>query len=44
MEQQREKKNQMDWPHLETRWIREEHNRKKNRGKSPKRKAKGQIK
>jgi hypothetical protein len=37
----REKKNQMDWPNLETQWIREGYNRRKNRGKSPKRKAKG---
>jgi hypothetical protein len=43
MEQHREKKSQMDRPHLETQRIREEYNRSKNRGKSPKRKAKGQI-
>jgi hypothetical protein len=41
MEQNREKKNQMDRPHLETQQIREEYNRRKNRGKSSKRKAKG---
>jgi hypothetical protein len=36
------RKNQMDWPHLKTLCeICEEDNRKKNRGKSPKRKAKG---
>jgi hypothetical protein len=43
MELHREKKNQMDRPHLETQWTREEYNRRKNRGKCPKRKAKGQI-
>jgi hypothetical protein len=43
MEQHREKKNQMDRPHLETQWTRVDYNRKKNRGKSPKRNAKGQI-
>jgi hypothetical protein len=30
----------MDWPLFEAQWIREEYNRRKNRGKSPKRKAK----
>jgi hypothetical protein len=33
----------MDRPHPETQWISEECNTRKNRGKSPKRKAKGQI-
>jgi hypothetical protein len=33
----------MDWPHLETQWIREEYNRRKNRGKSPKRMENGKI-
>jgi hypothetical protein len=41
MEQHREMKNQMDWPHLESQWTREEYNRRKNRGISPKRKAMG---
>jgi hypothetical protein len=43
MEYNRGKKNQMNWPHLETQWNREEYNRRKNTGKSPKREAKGQI-
>jgi hypothetical protein len=33
----------MNWPHLEIQWIREEYNRRKNRGKSPKRKVNGQM-
>jgi hypothetical protein len=41
MEQHREKKNQMDWPDLETQWTREEYIRRKNMVTSPKRKAKG---
>jgi hypothetical protein len=43
MEQHREKKNQMDWPYFETQRTREEYNRRKNRGKRPKGKAKEQI-
>jgi hypothetical protein len=43
MEHNRGKTNQMDWTHLETQWIREEYDRRKNRGKSN-RKPKGQIK
>jgi hypothetical protein len=33
----------MDWPQLDTQWTYEDYNRRKNRGKSPKRKVKGQI-
>jgi hypothetical protein len=43
MEHHKGNKNKMDWPDPKTQWIREEYNRRKNRGKSPKRKAKGQI-
>jgi cellulase/cellobiase CelA1 len=41
MEHNRGEKNQMGRPHLETQWISEECNRRKNRGRSPQRKAKG---
>jgi hypothetical protein len=43
MEQHRERKNQMDWPHLETQRILEEYSRRKNRGRSLKSITKGQI-
>jgi hypothetical protein len=41
MKQHREKKNQMNWPHLKTKWICKEYNRRKNRKKVPRGRPRG---